>query len=772
MKTTQTAAAEKEKQGIMSRISQDGRKEIIKSALSLVFAAIYAGASIGGKLSPFGVSLVAALKGKYSFFALLGAGFGYFAGGLSEGGIRYIAEILIVAALKWAFAAFLDGENRWSLPAVAGAVNLAVGAIVLFTYESTVYDVLLLVSECTICAGAVYFIESLCSVFEKGGGLQDVQSIVALSVCSALSLISLSEIIVGFISVGHIIAAFVVMAMAYSLGTPGGSCAGIAVGAALSAVGADGGFFVMALGLGGMLSGLFSTLSRYAVSVIFLLSTLLSVASLGADGSQLYFVYETIVAVILFLFTPQRTLKLLGYYFPMGVGAGESYPNRYLASRLNFVSKALSETSQSLCEMSDKLAQKSGNDMDKVFSSAADKVCRRCPMKLNCWDSAYSDTMDSFNHMIPALRRSGRVEPENVPDLLRRRCAKMTQLISEINGAYHRSCADAQAALRSRQLKDVVTQQFGGISKILCEMSQELSLTMCDREIEGKISGSLAKDGIEVRDVSCPVDKFGRKTVEFYCLSDDAEKLDSSQLCESISDICNAPMLQGSMLKTEDLTRLTFSEEPPYKIEIGSFQKKAQGENVCGDSFATLALHNGFSAIILSDGMGHGRSAALDSKMTVSLVSRFLGLGFSVENCISLVNSALMLKSEDETLSTLDAAVFDLYSGSVALKKAGAAPSFLRRGKRVSKVEMGSLPLGILGSARVRGAELRLSRGDVVVMGSDGLCALSDNEIEGILRKNPDKTPQQLAELLGNRAAESESKAAEDDITVIVMQMG
>ena len=70
MKGTQTATAEKEKQGIMSRVSEDGRREIIKSALALLFGAIYAGANIGGNLSPFGVSLVAALKGKYSFFAL------------------------------------------------------------------------------------------------------------------------------------------------------------------------------------------------------------------------------------------------------------------------------------------------------------------------------------------------------------------------------------------------------------------------------------------------------------------------------------------------------------------------------------------------------------------------------------------------------------------------------------------------------------------------------------------------------------------------------
>ena len=167
--------------------------------------------------------------------------------------------------------------------------------------------------------------------------------------------------------------------------------------------------------------------------------------------------------------------------------------------------------------------------------------------------------------------------------------------------------------------------------------------------------------------------------------------------------------------------------------------------------------------------MGTGESAALDSKVTVSLISRFLSLGFTVENSVSLVNSALMLKSEDETLATLDTAVFDLYSGSVSIKKSGAAPSFIKRSKRISKIEIGSLPLGILGDARVRSADLRLSRGDVLVMCSDGLCTLNDNEIERIIKRNDDI--EVLARTLGEAAAEKTGEARGDDITVLVTKI-
>lgn len=767
----QEAGTINEKTGFFSKISKEGQAEIIKSGIALLSGAILSGASLSSGISPFGVSLTAALSGKYSFFALVGAVFGYFAQGLSGGFVKYVAALLVVSALKWAFAAFFEKEKRWAVSVTAAAVNLLVGALWLFTLEATVYDILLLLSESVICGGAVYFISKTLKVIEKGGALAQGENVVCLSLTAALFIIALSDVVVGFISMGHIIAALCVLSLAYSLKTLGGACAGLSLGAALSVKTGDSGFMIMALGVGGMLSGLFSQVSRYAVALLFMLCTLLSITTLGAQTQDLYFLYECIIASIVFIMAPERFFKLITYYFPPLLSSGECYPNKYLSARLDFVSKSLCETSKAIGEMSERLKPKFSDDLGGVFSSAADRVCRRCAMKLNCWDNNYTDTMDSFNHMAPHLKRSGRIEPEAVPDYLRHRCCRLSSLVSEINAAYHQSLRQSQAAERARQLKEVVTAQFGGISKILCEMSQELSLTMCDKDIENEIASSLARGKIDVRNIACPTDRFGRKTVEFYCLPEQIKDADKGALEESISEICGSQMTLNSPLKTDELMRLTFSQETPFKLKVATFQKKASGEETCGDSFEQASLHGGFTALVLSDGMGHGKSAAIDSKMTVSLVSKFLALGFSLENCISLVNSALMLKSDEETLSTLDVATFDLCSGGVSIKKAGAAPSFIRRGRRICKVEMGSLPLGILGKTSLRSMDMRLSKGDIVILCSDGLCALQDSEIENIMKENSEKPIDELCRILGESAAESGGKASGDDITVIAAQI-
>jgi len=481
--------------------------------------------------------------------------------------------------------------------------------------------------------------------------------------------------------------------------------------------------------------------------------------------------YSSLCAAVIFLMIPERLIRIIGYYFPPIAAKGEHYPNKYLAARLDFISKSLMETSKSICDVSDKLDSKTLGDMDKVLGSAADRVCRRCSNKLNCWDNYYNDTMDSFNHIVPVLKTKGKIEVQDAPNLLRLRCSKITALTSEINLSYKKSVEKERIARRMRNIKEVVTEQFSGMSRLLCEMSQELSLTACDIDTENKIESALLKDGVCAAQVSCPIDRFGRKSVEFYCLAGDLKKLDFEVLEDNISEICNTKMIRSSILKNDDLTRLCFSQKPPFSVETAVFQKNASGEEVCGDSYAFLPLNNGYFAAVLSDGMGRGNSASVDSKMTINLISRFISLGFPLENCINLVNSALNLKSEEETLSTLDSAVFDLYAGSVSIKKAGAAPSFLKRNKRVSKISAEALPLGILGEVKVKGAELRLSRGDTLVLCSDGLCALKDNQIESILKKSEGLSCEQIAKTLGQKAAECEGDAAGDDITVLVMKM-
>lgn len=770
MKRTDEVAF-KRGQPFFDRISDESKKTLVKSVVALLVSVIYSSIRFEGRLLPFGVSVFASFSSLPSFFALVGASISYISASSALGGIRYVAQMMIIAAVKWAFAPFFKTEQKWAIPALSGAVNLAVNSVMLISQGTVIYDILLTLCEATLCTGAVYFLSETVSFLEKGQSLKDSHNVVAFSLSCALLFMSISKVNIGALSVSFVLASFFVLCMALSLGSLGGSLAALSVGAALSLSLSDGGFSVLALGLSGMLSGLFSKTSRYAVAILFLVCALFSVSVISQEEGNFSFLYSSICACVIFLMIPEKYIKLIGYYFPPISSGGREYPNKYLAARLDFVSKALVETAKSICDTTDAAMSKSLYDMDRVFAYATDRVCRRCSNKLDCWDSFYSDTMDCFNHIIPVLKRHGKMDIKDAPESLKKRCTKLPLLTNEVNTAFLKAAREEQNLSKIKGIKEVVCEQFSGMSRLLCEMSQELSLTACDSDAELKIESALLRSGVCASEISCPVDRFGRKSVEFYCLPDDAKKLEIPLIEDSLSDILCTRIVKSSMTENDFATRLCFSQEAPFSVETAYFQKGALGERVCGDSFTFLSLNNGYFAAILSDGMGRGEGAEFSSKMTVDLISKFLSLGFPLENCANLVGSALNLKSEEETLSTLDAAIFDLYAGKVSIKKAGAAQSYIKRGKRVQKIQAQSLPLGIISKTEVKGAEVRLSAGDIVILCSDGICALKDSQVESVLKKSDNLSLKEIATALGQGAAESESQGCGDDITVLVMRM-
>ncbi len=120
--------------------------------------------------------------------------------------------------------------------------------------------------------------------------------------------------------------------------------------------------------------------------------------------------------------------------------------------------------------------------------------------------------------------------------------------------------------------------------------------------------------------------------------------------------------------------------------------------------------------MILCDGMGTGRPAAVDGNLAAELTARLLKAGFTAELAARLVNVALALKSDEESGATLDLVSVDLYTGTARLFKAGAAPGFLVHGGKARAVGEASLPMGILGGVSGQSRVVHLAAGDYVVL--------------------------------------------------------
>ena len=110
-----------------------------------------------------------------------------------------------------------------------------------------------------------------------------------------------------------------------------------------------------------------------------------------------------------------------------------------------------------------------------------------------------------------------------------------------------------------------------------------------------------------------------------------------------------------------------------------------------------------------------------------------------------------MVKSEDESLSTVDVTSVDLYTGKTTFKKAGAPVTFVKKNGRVMVREMPSLPAGILNGIKFSTDTVNLTTGDMIVMVSDGVITGDDKWLEKLIRTWNEAVPRILQRLLLTR---------------------
>ena len=171
--------------------------------------------------------------------------------------------------------------------------------------------------------------------------------------------------------------------------------------------------------------------------------------------------------------------------------------------------------------------------------------------------------------------------------------------------------------------------------------------------------------------------------------------------------------------------RIRLFEPPPLDLEIYAASSCAGGSKENGDTCLTFADGTGSATVVLSDGMGTGREAALESRLVVKLFRRLMSGGADCLSAVRLINSVMLTKSREENFATLDAVRFDLDTGLAQVVKSGAAPTLILHGGNVAKVSAATFPIGICDQAEAYTGQFALVPGDQVIMFSDGI---SENE--------------------------------------------
>ena len=443
------------------------------------------------------------------------------------------------------------------------------------------------------------------------------------------------------------------------------------------------------------------------------------------------------------------------------------------ARKLSGVADALSDIADTVNAVCQRQMPPKGECFDFVVEQVARTTCQSCTRRSRCWVRGYATAMDGLYHLKPVLESRGRVEVQDLPGQLSV-CIHPADLCTAANHGYRLWRSRRQNRARAQMLRTALTEQYSALAGALAQLAGKLGQAgLPDPRRESRVAQLFVGLGLEALECSVTADLAGRLTASVTICRTHFTREEVAGLTEEVSRLCRRDMDLPEITHCRTVTMLTFGERPLFAAQFGAAAHAAAGQSVSGDALDQFCDTSGRAQMLLCDGMGTGRAAAVDGQMAAKLTAQLLRAGFAAESAARLVNVALGLKgAEQEAGATLDLLTVDLYTGRAGLFKAGAAPSFLVRGGVPRMLDGASLPMGVLDSLVGRSSTFALDAGDWVVLVSDGALADGSDWLMQQLQlcARLGHTPKQAAETVADAAARRAGEKR-DDITVAVLAL-
>lgn len=718
------------------------------------------------KFMPFGLVIVGGCTAVFLPSSAIGAFIGYFFPAASTGGFKYIAALLAVVAIRLLLSGYTRlSENPFFLGGITLLSDIAISAV---TYNSVPLDWLKLSAECIIIFGAIFVTHNTfksLSVKQAGLTLDETACMVCTAVIILIGLIRFSAF---GISIGRTIGVFLLLASARYGGTAVSSACGIALSFACAVTSSyENGFGIYALM--GLAAGVFATLGKYAIAVTSVATALIGVSLMQFKENSGLFLAEIILSSVAFLLIPRSLgINLSKFFYRHPTVSSQNGATNAVSLRLNLASNALVDVADTVSQVSGELSKINAPDFKSVISLIEQDACCGCKLRLHCWENKSAATLQAVMQMINSIKGGTNTPDISILDEFQGRCIRINKMQEAVKYRYSQYASLLSAEDRIDEVRQVVSEQFEGVSDMLNELSQSITDDEQYNAHAAEAAASALKNiGIQSDECAAKIDKFGRMSLEMKIKYDNKTVFNRLQIMKVLSLACERDFGVPNITKTGSCALITVNERANYKVDIGIEQHCAVAGSICGDSYKYFNDGQGHFIMLLSDGMGTGGRAAVDSAMASGLMARLLKAGFGYNCSLKILNSSMLFKSSDESLATMDIASIDLFTGNTELYKAGAAPTLVRRNGHSGRAESHSLPVGILKDVSFDRAGIRLRHGDILLLVSDGVTFEGTEWIRRELETWGDGSAQDLAEYICDSARRRYATSRPDDITVM-----
>ena len=422
----------------------------------------------------------------------------------------------------------------------------------------------------------------------------------------------------------------------------------------------------------------------------------------------------------------------------------------------------------------------SSGQVDTIIRDACETVCSHCYQREMCWGGQGSQMYRGSELLIRSMEGG---DPEEIQDNKSDWmgvCSRFLQFYEALDTGFQKERQKLLFDNRMIESRLAVAQQLQEMSRIMDMVAEDLyDISFADPQLLEKLQKVFRKRHIVVKQAWVMDKVEGRRQIFLTMRARSGQCVSVSEVAQLLSEELETPMAAsrgGRRIVNGEFHTVHFVEDVSYQVLYGVAKLTKEQEKVSGDNYVCRLEENGRFVMCLSDGMGSGMEACRESEEVVELLEQFLESGFSQETAAKMVNSALVMKSEDGMFSTVDICAVDLYTGICNFLKAGASATFIKRDHWVEAIASESLAAGLMQQVDFETSSRKLYHGDYLIMMTDGvLDALpsqrEEETMKEIIMDIHEETPKEMSRGILERVLGYSDYCARDDMTVLVAGM-
>ncbi len=737
---------------------------VVKSIVLILGGIVCSCATIAGIPSVLNISLVAISNATGGIFILLGSLMSYFYTGQVSFSYPQMSTMLTIIVFKFSMGKFLSDRSSPSQCAfISGGFYLFYAVGFAFFSEITFFTVVSILLQAAISSSVTYFAQTLRMGTKTENARFAGILLPSLGILYTFFIASLTSIDFWNFNLGRIIGVFFILVMIKRYRMIGGAITGILSTVGITICSLNLGLTAIFLPCAAIISALFPKFKTTGVVLAFMFSNFMGLLLLGVSGDTFNMLFDISFATILYILLPQAFLNGISQKINKFT-SGENALKNNGGLNILLLSKVLTYINSSFSDVSKAILANEEQKNYQTFISEA--VCKNCNNSTFCWVEKFEETEKAFSRVERELSEKGYFTDDYFVEKIPY-CRKKDEVKSNAFSLMNQLKREKISKKKLTEMREFLEEQFKTTEELLTNISHQFSeYAYCDDELSIKVSRLFFDFGFTFANASVKKNNYGYYQVEVFLKEE--KELDDIFLQKQISSILECDLSYPQYFKSGNILRISLFELSEYEVDIGAYQICGKDSDAIGDTYEIFSDSQGNSVILVSDGMGTGKRASLDSLLATNMLSKMIKAGVETPTAIKFINSSMIVREWEESFATVDISSINIYSATLEIIKAGGCATYIYRNNSLKKIEFPSFPIGILSKITPEKQSVKLKSNDIIITATDGLPEVFENQLSGILSKVKNLSSEFIAKKLSEEIQKKMSQEKYDDITIAV----